>query len=154
MQYHDFCFFTDDSRPDWYFESMARVRRTARVGFVITPKEIRTKANSPLVDFFYVSSPSPILFLLAHFLPLLRSSCFVRRECTRLWGRVHLAGTLLRFWTDPSASSPRSCHAARAEFCANSPLRLRTAARSRSPLSAHFSLLFSDSVPLQAAVLM
>ncbi|KAJ7506209.1 glycosyltransferase family 2 protein [Mycena galericulata] len=46
-QYHDFRFFTNDSRPDWYFESMVQMRWTARVGFVgITPKEIRTKANN------------------------------------------------------------------------------------------------------------
>ncbi|KAJ7036193.1 glycosyltransferase family 2 protein [Mycena alexandri] len=46
-QYHDFRFFTNDSRPDWYFESMVQMRWTARVGFVgITPKEVRTKANN------------------------------------------------------------------------------------------------------------
>jgi chitin synthase len=46
-QYHDFRFFTNDSRPDWYFESMVQMRWTARVGFVgYTPKEIRTMANT------------------------------------------------------------------------------------------------------------
>ncbi|KAJ7164534.1 glycosyltransferase family 2 protein [Mycena filopes] len=46
-QYHDFRFFTNDSRPDWYFESMVQMRWTARRGFVgITPKEIRSKANN------------------------------------------------------------------------------------------------------------
>jgi chitin synthase len=46
-QYHDFRFFTNDSRPDWYFESMVQMRWTARRGFVgYTPKEIRTKANN------------------------------------------------------------------------------------------------------------
>ncbi|KAJ7724605.1 glycosyltransferase family 2 protein [Mycena maculata] len=46
-QYHDFRFFTNDSRPDWYFESMVQMRWTARVGFVgLTPKEIRTMANN------------------------------------------------------------------------------------------------------------
>ncbi|KAJ7722410.1 glycosyltransferase family 2 protein [Mycena metata] len=46
-QYHDFRFFTNDSRPDWYFESMVQMRWTARRGFVgVTPKEIRTKANN------------------------------------------------------------------------------------------------------------
>ncbi|KAJ7471354.1 hypothetical protein B0H11DRAFT_2237653 [Mycena galericulata] len=46
-QYHDLRFFTDDSRPHWYFESMLQMRWTARVGFAgLTPKEIRTKANN------------------------------------------------------------------------------------------------------------
>ncbi|KAJ6489438.1 glycosyltransferase family 2 protein [Mycena vulgaris] len=46
-QYHDFRFFTNDSRPDWYFESMVQMRWTARVGFVgYTPKEVRTMANN------------------------------------------------------------------------------------------------------------
>ncbi|KAJ7430579.1 chitin synthase-domain-containing protein [Mycena galericulata] len=46
-QYHDFRFFTNDSWPDWYFESMVQMCWTARVGFVgLTPKEIRTKANN------------------------------------------------------------------------------------------------------------
>ncbi|KAJ7080469.1 glycosyltransferase family 2 protein [Mycena epipterygia] len=46
-QYHDFRFFTNDSRPDWYFESMVQMRWTSRVGWVgLTPKEIRTKANN------------------------------------------------------------------------------------------------------------
>ncbi|KAJ7050389.1 glycosyltransferase family 2 protein [Mycena amicta] len=46
-QYHDFRFFTNDSRPDWYFESMVQMRWTARRGWIgLTPKEIRTKANN------------------------------------------------------------------------------------------------------------
>jgi chitin synthase len=46
-QYHDFRVFTNDSRPDWYFESMIQMRYTARVGFVgLTPKEIKNKASS------------------------------------------------------------------------------------------------------------
>ncbi|KAJ6586612.1 glycosyltransferase family 2 protein [Mycena sp. CBHHK59/15] len=46
-QYHDFRFFTNDSRPDWYFESMVQMRWTARVGFVgYTPKELHTKATN------------------------------------------------------------------------------------------------------------
>ncbi|KAF7347345.1 Glycosyltransferase family 2 protein [Mycena venus] len=46
-QYHDFRFFTNDSRPDWYFESMVQMRWLARRGFVgITPKEIRLKAQN------------------------------------------------------------------------------------------------------------
>ncbi|KAJ7200874.1 glycosyltransferase family 2 protein [Mycena pura] len=46
-QYHDFRFFTNDSRPDWYFESMVQMRWTARRGFIgLTPKDIRTRANN------------------------------------------------------------------------------------------------------------
>ncbi|CAK5267340.1 unnamed protein product [Mycena citricolor] len=46
-QYHDFRFFTNDSRPDWYFESMVQMRWMARRGFVgLTPKEIASKANA------------------------------------------------------------------------------------------------------------
>ncbi|KAG6837153.1 hypothetical protein H0H93_013743 [Arthromyces matolae] len=44
--YHDFRAFTNDSRPDWYFESMVRMRYAARRGFLgYTPKEIRNMAN-------------------------------------------------------------------------------------------------------------
>ncbi|KAJ7265999.1 glycosyltransferase family 2 protein [Mycena haematopus] len=46
-QYHDFRFFTNDSRPDWYFESMVQMRWISRVGFLgVTPKEIRTRATN------------------------------------------------------------------------------------------------------------
>ncbi|KAF9484250.1 glycosyltransferase family 2 protein [Pholiota conissans] len=46
-QYHDFRVFTNDSRPDWYFERMVEMRYQARVGFVAqTPKEIRSQAAS------------------------------------------------------------------------------------------------------------
>ncbi|KAI9438359.1 glycosyltransferase family 2 protein [Lactarius indigo] len=46
-QYHDFRVFTNDSRPDWYFESMTIMRWNNRRGFVgYTPKEIRNMANS------------------------------------------------------------------------------------------------------------
>ncbi|KAF4613327.1 hypothetical protein D9613_010804 [Agrocybe pediades] len=45
-QYHDFRVFTNDSRPDWYFERMVEMRYQARVGFVgMTPKEIRNLAS-------------------------------------------------------------------------------------------------------------
>ncbi|KAF9531219.1 glycosyltransferase family 2 protein [Crepidotus variabilis] len=45
QQYHDFRVFTNDSRPDWYFETMVQMRYTARVGFLgFTPKEIRNLA--------------------------------------------------------------------------------------------------------------
>ncbi|GLB39511.1 putative TRAFAC class myosin-kinesin ATPase superfamily, myosin family protein [Lyophyllum shimeji] len=46
-QYHDFRAFTNDSRPDWYFENMVRLRYNARRGFVgYTPKEVRNMANN------------------------------------------------------------------------------------------------------------
>ena len=46
-QYCDFRAFTNDSRPDWYFEQMVIMRYTARVGFVgYTPKAIQNTANS------------------------------------------------------------------------------------------------------------
>ncbi|KAA1474601.1 glycosyltransferase family 2 protein [Dentipellis sp. KUC8613] len=46
-QYHDFRVFTNDSRPDWYFESMTVMRWNNRVGFVgYTPKELKNMASS------------------------------------------------------------------------------------------------------------
>ena len=46
-QYHDFRVFTNDSRPDWYFEQMVQMRYHARVGFLgFTPKEINNLANT------------------------------------------------------------------------------------------------------------
>lgn len=46
-QYHDFRVFTNDSRPDWYFENMVEMRYTSRVGFVgYTPKEIKNMAST------------------------------------------------------------------------------------------------------------
>ena len=46
-QYHDFRVFTNDSRPDWYFEAMTIMRWGYRVGFMgYTPKELRNMANS------------------------------------------------------------------------------------------------------------
>lgn len=45
--YHDFRAFTNDSRPDWYFESMTIMRWSNRVGYMgYTPAEISTMANS------------------------------------------------------------------------------------------------------------
>ena len=45
--YHDFRAFTNDSRPDWYFESTVVMRYTARVGFLgYTPKVIRGMASA------------------------------------------------------------------------------------------------------------
>lgn len=46
-QYHDFRAFTNDSRPDWYWEVMTEMRWNNRVGFVgYTPKEISSMAAS------------------------------------------------------------------------------------------------------------
>lgn len=46
-QYHDFRVFTNDSRPDWYFESMVEMRYTARKGFMgFTPQEVQNLANA------------------------------------------------------------------------------------------------------------
>ena len=45
-QYHDFRAFTNDSRPDWYFEAMTLMRWNYRVGFVgYTPKAVKSLAN-------------------------------------------------------------------------------------------------------------
>jgi chitin synthase len=45
--YHDFRTFTNDSRPDWYFEMMTTLRWNYRVGFLgYTPKELRNMATS------------------------------------------------------------------------------------------------------------
>ncbi|KAK6995982.1 glycosyltransferase family 2 protein [Favolaschia claudopus] len=52
-QYHDFRFFTNDSRPDWYFESMVQMRWKARRGFLgITPKEIRQRAQNSSIAIY------------------------------------------------------------------------------------------------------
>ncbi|KAJ3999067.1 glycosyltransferase family 2 protein [Lentinula boryana] len=46
-QYHDFRINTNDSRPDWYFESMVTMRYTARVGFLgYTKDEINDMSSS------------------------------------------------------------------------------------------------------------
>lgn len=46
-QYHDFRAFTNDSRPDWYFEQMVQMRYTARRGFLgYTPVEIKNMAST------------------------------------------------------------------------------------------------------------
>ncbi|KAH6903325.1 chitin synthase 8 [Coprinopsis sp. MPI-PUGE-AT-0042] len=45
--YHDFRAFTNDPRPDWYFQKMVQMRYTSRVGFLgYTPKEIRNLAST------------------------------------------------------------------------------------------------------------
>jgi chitin synthase len=46
-QYHDCWFFTNDSRPDWYFGVMIAVRWNYRVGFVsYQPKAIRQMTSA------------------------------------------------------------------------------------------------------------
>ncbi|TFY81864.1 hypothetical protein EWM64_g2154 [Hericium alpestre] len=46
-QYHDFRVFTNDSRPDWYFESMTVMRWNNRVGFVgYKPNELKNMAQN------------------------------------------------------------------------------------------------------------
>ncbi|KAH8833739.1 glycosyltransferase family 2 protein [Flagelloscypha sp. PMI_526] len=46
-QYHDFRAFTNDVRPDWYWQSMVRMRYMSRLGFVgYTPKKIKAMAAS------------------------------------------------------------------------------------------------------------
>ena len=46
-KYHDFRAWTNDSRPDWYYESMTEMRWTSRVGFIgWTKKELKNKAAS------------------------------------------------------------------------------------------------------------
>ncbi|ESK87178.1 chitin synthase [Moniliophthora roreri MCA 2997] len=46
-QYHDFRSFTNDSRPDWYFEQMITMRYLFRRGFLgYTPKEIKNMAHN------------------------------------------------------------------------------------------------------------
>ena len=46
-QYHNFHMFTNDSHPDWYFESMTIMHWNNCIGYIgLTPKEIKCKANS------------------------------------------------------------------------------------------------------------
>ena len=46
-QYHDFHAVTNDSHPNWYFESMTIMRWNNRVGYMgYTPQEISSMANS------------------------------------------------------------------------------------------------------------
>ncbi|OBZ76091.1 Chitin synthase 8 [Grifola frondosa] len=45
-QYHDFRAWTNDPRPDWYFEQMVQMRWNNRVGFVgYSPKQIKSMAS-------------------------------------------------------------------------------------------------------------
>ncbi|KAI5481543.1 chitin synthase, glycosyltransferase family 2 protein [Pseudohyphozyma bogoriensis] len=53
-QYHDFRAFQDDSRPDWYTETMIYLRYNFRKGFIgYKPSEIKTKANAGSVIAIY-----------------------------------------------------------------------------------------------------
>ena len=46
-QYHDFRAWTNDPRPDWYFEQMVTMRWNNRVGFMgYETKELRNMATS------------------------------------------------------------------------------------------------------------
>jgi len=46
-KYHDFCAYTNDSRPDWYTETMIMLRYRFRAGFVgYTKKDIKIMASS------------------------------------------------------------------------------------------------------------
>ncbi|KAG2225658.1 hypothetical protein INT45_012130 [Circinella minor] len=45
--YHDFRYFTDDYRPDWYFEQMVYMRKNYRVGFMgYAPEDILKQATN------------------------------------------------------------------------------------------------------------
>ncbi|KAI8646031.1 chitin synthase-domain-containing protein [Parasitella parasitica] len=45
--YHDFRFFTNDYRPDWYFEQMVYMRKNYRLGFMgYEPADILRQANN------------------------------------------------------------------------------------------------------------
>ncbi|KAI8150030.1 chitin synthase-domain-containing protein [Fennellomyces sp. T-0311] len=47
--YHDFRYFRDDYRPDWYFEQMVYMRKNYRLGFMgYDPEDIRNQASSPV----------------------------------------------------------------------------------------------------------
>ncbi|KAH9947887.1 glycosyltransferase family 2 protein [Amylocystis lapponica] len=53
-QYHDFRAWTDDPRPDWYFEQMVTMRWNNRVGWLgITPKYLSSMASSGSVVGIY-----------------------------------------------------------------------------------------------------
>lgn len=46
-QYHDFRAYTNDSRPDWYYEQMVYMRYRYRVGFMgYTTKEVKSMASA------------------------------------------------------------------------------------------------------------
>ncbi|KAF8437697.1 P-loop containing nucleoside triphosphate hydrolase protein [Boletus edulis BED1] len=46
-QYHDFCAVSNDSHPDWYFESMTIMHWNNHVGYMgYTPQEISSMANT------------------------------------------------------------------------------------------------------------
>lgn len=54
--YHDFRAYTNDSRPDWYYEQMVWMRYNYRLGFVgILPKTIKSSAAAGKVIAVYDS---------------------------------------------------------------------------------------------------
>ncbi|KAI9498989.1 chitin synthase-domain-containing protein [Zychaea mexicana] len=47
--YHDFRYFRDDYRPDWYFEQMVYMRKNYRLGFMgYDTEDIKNQASSPV----------------------------------------------------------------------------------------------------------
>ncbi|KAG2220939.1 hypothetical protein INT45_010692 [Circinella minor] len=47
--YHDFRYFRDDYRPDWYFERMVYLRKNYRLGFMgYDTEDIKNQASSPV----------------------------------------------------------------------------------------------------------
>ncbi|KAI9255104.1 chitin synthase-domain-containing protein, partial [Phascolomyces articulosus] len=47
--YHDFRYFRDDYRPDWYFERMVYMRKNYRLGFMgYDMEDIKNQASSPV----------------------------------------------------------------------------------------------------------
>jgi chitin synthase len=48
-RFHDFRYFTDDYRPDWYFEKMVYLRKNYRLGHMgYDPSEVRYQANNQM----------------------------------------------------------------------------------------------------------
>ncbi|KAI7863303.1 chitin synthase-domain-containing protein [Spinellus fusiger] len=47
--YHDFRYFQEDYRPDWYFEQMVYLRKNYRIGFMgYDPADIKNQASMPV----------------------------------------------------------------------------------------------------------
>jgi chitin synthase len=47
-KYHDFRYFTDDYRPDWYYEKMTYLRKNYRLGYMgYDVSDVRYQANNP-----------------------------------------------------------------------------------------------------------
>ncbi|KAH8550239.1 chitin synthase [Umbelopsis sp. PMI_123] len=48
-KFHDFRYFTDDYRPDWYYEKMTYLRKNYRLGFMgYDASDVRYQANNPI----------------------------------------------------------------------------------------------------------